>query len=188
MIILDELRIAHSNFGQTFVNIFSVNNNNFINWAAKYELMAILCFLWEVGCKMNVAVNEYAPLHTACRFGSNRAIEFLLIQCNIQKFSHGVNPSQVGQAGTMAHHFCAHDGNLKMLKLLIEHHDVNPYAVDNMGDNLVHQICSSSNTLLNTETKKLVLLATLQYAFTNFPKLFQMKDSKNRSPLHILMH
>jgi len=33
----------------------------------------------------------------------------------------GLEPQLIGQAGTQAHHFCAHDGNLDMLKLLIEY-------------------------------------------------------------------
>jgi len=162
MIILDELQRTHTNYGKLFVNILNNPSNNFINWAAKYELMAILCFLWEVGCSMNVSVYEYAPLHTACRFGSNRAIEFLLDHCSIPLFPRGVNPLLPGQAGTMAHHFCAHDGNLNMLRRLIEQNDVDPYSVDDMGDNLVHQICSSSNTAINPESGNLFLLDTLQ--------------------------
>jgi len=89
-------------------------------------MLEILGFLWQAGCNMNVRVNEYSPLLTACRFGSNRSIAFLLESCNIRQFPHGSDPFIVGQAGTMAHHFCAHDGNLQMLRLLIEKEGLDP--------------------------------------------------------------
>jgi len=31
-----------------------------------------------------------------------------------------VDPTDPGQAGTLAHHFCAHDGNFAVMKELIE--------------------------------------------------------------------
>jgi len=49
-----------------------------------------------------------------------------LTYCNSRKFPRGVDPELVGQAGTMAHHFCAHDGNLPMLRMFIEQQGVNP--------------------------------------------------------------
>lgn len=84
-------------------------------------MIEILQYLKSIGCNFNVKVNEYAPLHTACRFGSNASINFLLGECTIDKYALGLEPQLIGQAGTQAHHFCAHDGNLDMLKLLIEY-------------------------------------------------------------------
>jgi len=68
-----------------FVKILSSESHNLINWASKYEMVEILQFLKHIGCNLNVKVNEYAPLHTACRFGSNESIEFLLTKCTLDK-------------------------------------------------------------------------------------------------------
>jgi ankyrin repeat protein len=92
-------------------------------------------WMHSMGVAMHIAVNEWAPIHVAARWGSKNTVEYLSKSTNKQG---GAQLQAECVNGTLAHHFTANSGHLGLTQQIVSR-GLNPLQTDHLGDNMAHQ-------------------------------------------------